>query len=279
MALFVVATPIGNLSDLSDRVRETLAAADAVVAEDTRHSRGLLSHLGLHKPLLSLPAFDERARIAPLVARLVAGENLALVTDAGTPAVSDPGALLVDAAWEAGVRVIPIAGPSALLTAVSASGLDAARFFFAGFPPRKGRDREDLFARLAGLGTAVVFFEAGNRVGDLLADLAPVFGPRRALVARELTKLHEELVRGPLPELAQRFVEGARGEVVVVVDASRDEAPAASLPPLDDAIRARLAAGDRLKDLARALAEAYGLPRQEVYSRALALKPNEPAEE
>jgi 16S rRNA (cytidine1402-2'-O)-methyltransferase len=272
MPLYVVATPIGNLEDLSPRARRVLSEVDAVVAEDTRHTRGLLSHEGLAKPLCSLPAFDEKERVAPLVARLAAGETLALVTDAGTPAVSDPGEALVDAAREAGVTIVPVPGPSAAIAALSASGLSSSRFTFLGFLPRKGEARRELVGELRRRRETVILYEAGNRTGETLAELAAALGPRRAVVARELTKLHEEIVRAPLPELAERFREGARGEVVLVVEGAGDVAQDATLPPLDEAVRARLAAGERLSDLARALADAYGMPRQEVYARALALK-------
>lgn len=274
MPLYVVATPIGNLEDLTLRAVRVLGEADAVVAEDTRRTRGLLSHLGLSKPLLSLPAFDEKARVAPLVARLVAGETLALVTDAGTPAVSDPGSALVDAAWEAGVTVVPVPGCSAALAAVSACGLDATRFFFAGFLPRKGRARAEAIEALSKLRAAVVLFEAGNRTGDTLADLAEGFGPsRRAMVARELTKLHEELARDSLEALAKRFEEGARGEVVLVIEgAAESQAPVESL---DEAILRLLGEGEKLTALARTLAATYGESRQAIYARAMALRGGE----
>lgn len=273
MPLYVVATPIGNLGDLSPRALEVLRGADAIVAEDTRHTRGLLTHFDVHRPLVSLPAFDEKRRVGPLAERLAAGESLALVTDAGTPGVSDPGSELVRAAWEAGATVVPLPGPSSALAALSASGFDTSRFFVAGFLPRKGTARREALEELRRLRAALVLFEAGNRTGDTLAELAALFGPRLALVARELTKLHEELVRGPLPELAARFADGARGEVVIVIappDAAPD--PAAALPPLDEAVRSRLAAGERIGELARALAEAYGVAKAEVYARALALR-------
>ncbi len=271
MTLYVVASPIGNLQDLSPRALDVLRSVDAIVAEDTRHTRGLLSHFDVHKPLISLPAFDEAARIGPIVARLTSGESLALVTDAGTPAVSDPGEALVDAAWDAGIQVEPLPGPSACLAALSASGLRSARFVFGGFLPRKGEARRAAFDWLLRCGETFVLYEAGNRLAETLADLAQACGPRRAVVAREITKLHEELTRGLLPDLADRWREGARGEVVIVVEGG--EAPVAmELPPLDDAIRQRLAAGDSVKDVAAALAEAYGEPRQKIYARVLALR-------
>lgn len=272
MPLLVVATPIGNLSDLSPRALEALRTADAIVAEDTRHTRGLLAHHDVHKPLLSLPAFDEANRLGPLVARLVAGETLALVTDAGTPGVSDPGSALVAAAWEAGAPVSPIPGPSAALAAVSASGFDTSRFCVLGFLPRKGEGRRQALGFIEKFGLTTVLFEAGNRTAETLAELAARWPTRRALVARELTKRHEELVRAPLPALAARFADGARGEVAIVLEGGAPAGEPAPLEPLDDAIRARLAGGASVKDVAKALAEAYGLPRQEVYARAVAIR-------
>jgi 16S rRNA (cytidine1402-2'-O)-methyltransferase len=271
MPLYVVATPIGNLQDVSPRALEILRAVDAIVAEDTRHTRGLLTHFDIHKPLLSLPAFDERARVEPLVARLAAGESFALVTDAGTPGISDPGEALVDAAWTAGVTVQPVPGPSAALAALSASGLPTSRFVFTGFLPRQGQSRRDALAWVLRTGETTVIFEAGNRLGDTLGDLLDALGDRRALVARELTKLHEELVRGTLSSLAAQFREGARGEVVLVIEGGTppDEV---ELAPLDEEIRRRLNAGESVRDIASALATAYALPRQEVYSRTLQLR-------
>ncbi len=276
MTLYVVATPIGNLEDLSPRAQRLLGEVDAIVAEDTRHTRQLLTHFGLSRPLESLPAFDEAARTGPLVARLVAGQSLALVTDAGTPAVSDPGEKLVDAAREAGVEVVPIPGPSAAIAALSASGLDSSRFCFVGFLPRKGPARREAIDELARSRVTTILYEAGNRLGPTLAELAAALGPRRAMVARELTKLHEQTVRRPLPELAERFAEGARGEVVVVVEGAREVPVAADeLPPLDEAIRARLAAGERTGEVAKALAPGYGLSRHDLYARVLALRDGE----
>lgn len=273
MTLYVVATPIGNLSDLSARAVEVLKSVDAVVAEDTRHTRGLLTHFDVHKPLLSLPAFDESARVAPLIERLRGGETLALVTDAGTPAVSDPGEALVDAAWNAGIRVIPVPGPSAAVTALSASGLRSSRFAFFGFLPRKGEGRREAIEDLRRLPMTAILYEAGNRTGDTLQDLAEALGRRRALVARELTKLHEELARGTLSELAERFKDGARGEVVLVIEASDEQSSAEEeLPALESAIRSRLAAGHRVKEIAQELATTYKLPRQQVYAETLRLR-------
>jgi len=272
MPLSVVATPIGNLSDLSPRAREVLGACDAVVAEDTRHTLGMLTHFGIRKPLLSLPAFDEAARLGPLVERLKAGEHLALVTDAGTPGVSDPGALLVAAAWEAGIVPSPVPGPSAAIAALSASGFDSARFLFWGFLPRKGEGRREALDVVRRSGLCTIVFEAGNRTGETLAELAESLPGRRVLVARELSKAYEELVRGPIGEVAARFTDGARGEVVLVIEGGPPVSDV-DLPPVDDAIRTRLAAGERVKEVAKTIADAYGLPRSEAYARVLSLRP------
>jgi 16S rRNA (cytidine1402-2'-O)-methyltransferase len=267
--LYVVATPIGNLGDLSPRAADVLRTADAVAAEDTRRTMKLFAHLGAAPPpLLSLPAFDERGRLEPIVQRLRDGQVVALCTDAGTPGVSDPGAALVAAAWAAGARVVPVPGPSAALAALAASGLPADRFLFAGFLPRKGGGRSEALAWLARVPAALVLYEAGNRTGATLADLAAALGPREAAVARELTKLHEEIVRAPLPELARRFEGEVRGEVTIVIAPPGEGAPAAAEEPerpLEDELRARLAAGDKPTAIAREVARARGLVRAEVY--------------
>src|SRR5947208_435675 len=190
--LFVVATPIGNLADITERAREVLASCDAVVAEDTRHSGNLLKHLGIQKPLHSLPAFDEGARVEPLVHRLLNGESLALVTDAGTPAVSDPGSVLVRRAVEEGVAVVPVPGPSAAIAAVSATGYPEGRFHFAGFLPRKASHRSQMLAELRPLRAQLVFYESPQRLAQTLADLS---------AEPELLHLHLQALAGDLQQL------------------------------------------------------------------------------
>ncbi len=271
--LYVVATPIGNLGDLSPRAAEVLRQVDAVAAEDTRRTARLYAHLGAAAPaMVSLPAFDERGRLDAVRARLEAGQAVALCTDAGTPGVSDPGAALVAAAWEAGARVVPVPGPSAALTALSASGLPADRFFFAGFLPRKGGGRAEQLAFLAGLPATLVLYEAGNRTAATLADLAEALGDRPAAVARELTKLHEELARGTLSALADRFAGEVRGEVTIVVAGAEAAPPAAPAEPFEDELRRRLAAGEPPSALAREVARARGLRRGDVYDALERLK-------
>jgi len=265
--LYVVATPIGNLGDLSPRAAEVLRLADLVVAEDTRRTRTLLTHAGAHPAaLLSLPAFDEEGRLGRVVSRLSAGAVVALVTDAGTPGVSDPGSRLVEAAWEAGATVVPVPGPSAALAALSASGLSADRFLFAGFLPRKGGGRADALRWLSGVPATIVLFEAGNRAASTLADLEEAFGDRMAALARELTKLHEEIARGRLSELRARFAGDLRGEVTLVVaGASAAPEPEVTEPPEEEILR-RLASGEAPTAVARAMARGRGMGRSEAYA-------------
>jgi 16S rRNA (cytidine1402-2'-O)-methyltransferase len=271
--LYVVATPIGHLGDLSPRAAEVLRHVDAVAAEDTRRTSRLFAHLGATPPpLVSLPAFDERGRLEAVVSRLAAGQAVALCTDAGTPGVSDPGAALVAAAWEAGARVVPVPGPSAALAALSASGLPADRFFFAGFLPRKGGGRAEQLAFLAGLPATLILYEAGNRTGDTLADLAGALGDRPAAVGRELTKLHEEIARGRLSELAARFAGEVKGEVTIVVAGGDAAPPPAPAEPLEEELKRRLAAGEPPSGLAREVARARGLKRADVYDALERLK-------
>ncbi len=267
--LYLVSTPIGNLGDITARAAEVLRTADAVLCEDTRHSRRLLDHLGSRAPTLSVHEHNEARRSEGLVARLAAGETLALVSDAGTPLLSDPGARLVEAAIAGGIRVVPLPGPSALLAALVASGLDAERFTFFGFLARRGRDRRDELAAIAASPFTTIVYEAPGRVGDTLAELAGACGvERRGAVARELTKQFEEVRRGTLGELAAYHATTApRGEVVLVVAGC---APVAAGDAADDAAvrgraRALLAGGAAPRDAARALVDAFGIGRNAAY--------------
>jgi 16S rRNA (cytidine1402-2'-O)-methyltransferase len=272
--LYVVATPIGNLGDLSPRAAEVLRGVRAVAAEDTRRTLQLFAHLGAPSPaMIALPAFDERGRAGAVLARLAAGEDVALCTDAGTPGVSDPGQQLVQAAWEAGARVVPVPGPCAAVAALAASGLASDRFFVQGFLPRKGGGRAEALEFLRRMPATIVLYEAGNRTGETLRELAAVLGDRPAAVARELTKLHEEIARGPLSALAERFADGARGEVTLVVaGASADAPPDRPVEPLEDELRRRMAAGESPSGIAREVAKARGLKRAEVYDALERLK-------
>ena len=268
--LYVVATPIGNLRDITLRALDVLAAADLVLAEDTRVGGKLLSAFGLSN---RLERYDEHAaeRARPKVmAALAEGGRVALISDAGTPLVSDPGFRLVREVAEAGHRVYPIPGASALLAGLSAAGLPTDRFLFAGFPPPKSAARRTFLEELAGIRATLVFFEGGSRLADSLADMAAVLGDREAVVCRELTKLYETIVRAPLSQLAaDPQFEAPRGEIVVLVGPGREtEATAA------DADAALTEALTRLKpaDAAAEVAKALGLARRDLYKRALALK-------
>ncbi|MDH5307592.1 MAG: 16S rRNA (cytidine(1402)-2'-O)-methyltransferase [Myxococcales bacterium] len=269
--LHVVATPIGNLEDVTLRALRVLGEAALVLAEDTRRTRVLLERHGVRAKPLSLHAHNEAARVARVLETLEAGGDAALVSDAGTPLVSDPGARLVAAVLAAGHDVTAVPGPSALLAALVVADIPAERFSFVGFLPRRKGARDALLASLRARPEALVFFEAPRRVAATLRALAGAFGSRAACVARELTKLHEEAARGTLDALAERFADGARGEVTIVV-AGAGEAPAADAADLEAAIRARLEAGDTPRAVAAALAKRWGVPKRDVYARALALR-------
>lgn len=217
--LYLVSTPIGNLGDLSPRAAETLESASRILAEDTRHTLKLLNHLEIKTPLVSLHAHNEASRRELILAWLAEGEDLALVSDAGTPLISDPGQRIVEAVADAGYRVVPIPGPSAALAALVGSGFPGDRFSFLGFPPRKGAERVELLEGISLSRDPVVLFESPERVGRLLEDLAEACGGgRRVVVARELTKIHEEFVRGTLDQVGRHFEDHSpRGEFVVVV--------------------------------------------------------------
>ncbi len=281
--LRVVATPIGNLADLSPRAREALATADVVAAEDTRHSLQLLRYLGLERPLVSLHEHNEAARVPALIARLQAGENVALVSDAGTPLLSDPGAGLVGAAVAAGLRVTPLPGASALLAALCVAGLPAERFSFEGFLPAKTMARRQALEALANDTRTLVFYEAPHRIVDTLSDALTAFGAdRQAVVARELTKLHETVYRGSLGELvamAPQEPNLARGEIVLLVQGHRPVAGGEVLPA--EALRwLRILLPHLAPSRAAAVvAEGLGLRRQAVYTLALSLSsPEDPGD-
>lgn len=228
--LYVVATPIGNLGDLSPRAVETLRAVDAICAEDTRHSRPLLAQFGIDRPLLALHEHNEDAQADALVARLQAGDSLALISDAGTPLVSDPGFRLVRAARAAGVRVSPVPGPSALIAALSVAGLPSDRFVFEGFLPAKASARRERLQGLANETRTLIFYESAHRIADTLDDSVAVFGVERAAVlARELTKLFETVLDGTLAALQAQVAADPnqrKGEFVLIIDGASDDADA-----------------------------------------------------
>jgi 16S rRNA (cytidine1402-2'-O)-methyltransferase len=270
--LYVVATPIGNLDDLSRRAERTLREVARVVAEDTRRTRQLLSHLGIEKK--PLDRLDEHATphdVARVIEALSAGQDVALVTDAGTPAISDPGAALAAEAARAGIPIVPIPGASAVLVAIAGSGFSGTRFRFFGFLPRSGRERDEAIGDLLGTPEIAVFFESPHRTEATLAELARAAPDRPAVVARELTKIHEDFVRGTLTELSapREWL----GEVTIVLGPwQRPDADlAATDETVDGWISAELAKGAHAKEAARIVAARSGRPRRELYARVLAL--------
>jgi 16S rRNA (cytidine1402-2'-O)-methyltransferase len=273
VTLYVVATPIGNLGDITLRALETLRAADVVAAEDTRHTRKLLAAHGIEgKTLASLHAHSTEREVAALVERLKAGANIALVTDAGTPGVSDPGDALVRGAHAAGVGVVPIPGPSAAIAALSASGLGSGGAFrFLGFLPRDGTARAKAIATIASSPEPVVLFESPERTATTLGDLSEVTPTRAVCVARELTKVHEELVRGTLADVATSR-DTWRGEVVIVLGPLDVAEPEVSDADVDARIDKELAAGFSPRYTAELVAAWSGKPKREVYERVIRRK-------
>lgn len=277
----MVSTPIGNLSDISDRARQCLAAASLVVAEDTRRTGRLLEHLKLSRPLRSLHAHNEASRVPEIIEALGRGDDVALVSDAGTPLVSDPGERTVQAAIGAGFPVVPIPGPSAILASLIGSGLPCARFTFLGFVPRKGRDRTQILERIAASPDTVVVFESPERLVKLLEALRDVLGKgRRVSVARELTKIHEEFVRGTPAEVADRYREvPPRGEVTVVIEGAGDEEPEVTEAMIQAAAREVQEMGLATSAAAKEMAKSLGIPRREAYAVLQDLKDARGAEE
>lgn len=275
--LHVVSTPIGNLDDLSSRARTVLCAADTILAEDTRRTGVLAGHVGASGTLVSLHAHNEAARVEQVLAWLDEGMSLALVSDAGTPLVSDPGARLVEAVIEAGHDVVPIPGPSAPLTALIGSGLAGGRFTFLGFVGRKGREREADLGTVAAARHPVVLFESPQRLGRLLEDLVGACGPeRRACVARELTKVYEEFRRGTLHELAAYYEDrSVKGEVTVVIDgAVEDEDPTETAARAEALARSLLGEGMKASAVAKEVARRLDVGRNEAYRIVHDLEPS-----
>ena len=268
--LYLVATPIGNLGDISLRALETLAAADVIACEDSRVTRKLIEHYGIATQLTPYHEHNAAEARPRLLARLADGQSVALVSDAGTPLISDPGYKLVRAACAAGHAVTAVPGASAVLTALSAAGLPTDRFFFEGFLPPSQAARQRRIAALVSIPASLVLFESGPRLPAALADLASTLGSRDAAICPELTKLHEEIRRGPLDELARHYAAGGetRGEIVIVVAPPRGGGKNAD--DIDELLRRALARVS-VKDAVGEVAFATGRPRREVYQRALAL--------
>lgn len=269
--LYLIATPIGHLADLSLRAVETLRAVDCIACEDTRHSTILCRHHGITTPLVSYYREKERQRTPQLLARLQAGKNIALITDAGTPGLSDPGAVLVRQARAAGLEIRAIPGASALTTALSLAGLEAGDFYFGAFLPATSQARQRALRSLAGLHCPLIFYEAPHRIHACLRDMLLVWGERQAQLFRELTKLHEEHLNGSLTQLCQLVAGGIKGELVLVVagcEAVANEKP----EDLDSLLRwYRDERQSTLRQAVSEIAADLGLPRSQIYRSALAL--------
>lgn len=271
--LYIVATPIGNLADFSPRAQATLRAVACIAAEDTRHSRPLLNHFGITTPLLALHEHNEREAAAGLLTRLHNGEDIALISDAGTPLVSDPGYRLVAEAHAAGVRVVPIPGPCAVSTALSAAGLPADRFVFEGFPPPKTQARRKHLQTLAAESRTLVFYEAPHRIAECVQDLAEVFGgAREAVLLKELTKFYETVRRGPLQDLLawlQAAPEHSKGEFVLAVAGAPKAEEGEPIDPEALRILRILHQDLPLKQAAKLAAEITGIPKNKLYRAGL----------
>ena len=282
--LHLVATPIGNLRDITLRALETLAAADAIACEDSRVTRKLLDHYGIATPLTPYHEHNAVAARPKLLARLAAGEAIALISDAGTPLISDPGFKLVRAVCEAGLPVSAVPGPSAALAALAVAGLPTDRFFFEGFLPPKDGARRTRITELARIPATLILYESGPRIGRALHALAEGLGPRQAAVCRELTKLHEEVRRDDLAALARAYDANAkdlaeiRGEFAIVIAPPADEEDAADADAVDALLRRALRHAS-VKDAVSDVAAATGRPRREIYQRALALSDDQESED
>jgi len=267
--LYVIATPIGNLEDITLRALRILKEVDLIAAEDTRHTKGLLSHYGITTPLTSCHEHNERAKAHALVESLERGNKIALVSDAGTPTVSDPGYLLVREAIKAGIQIIPIPGASALTAVLSASGLAADAFVFEGFPPPKRQERKAWLRELESESRTIVFYEAPHRLKESLQDLFEILGDRELVLARELTKVHEEFIRGRLSQvMAEIDRRDVRGEIVLMVSGAEKQ----QHPPRDRLIaeiQKLKTKGIRIKEIAEVLGEKYAYSKREIYRLAL----------
>jgi 16S rRNA (cytidine1402-2'-O)-methyltransferase len=268
--LYVVATPIGNLEDITLRALRVLKEVDLIAAEDTRHSQILLSHHGISTPLTSYHEHNEKSKARQLISRLQQGENIAVVSDSGTPAISDPGYRLVVEAARSGIRVIPIPGACALAAALSAGGLPTDRFVFEGFLSAKKQQRREQLRALSGETRTLIFYEAPHRVTETLRDLLEIFGNREIVLAREVTKIHEEFLRGRLTDMAQQIGDrDIKGEITLLVAGSSGK-PEISQEQIKGEIRELKNSGMRVKEIAEILGEKYGQPKKEIYRLALA---------
>ncbi|HEY0005377.1 MAG TPA: 16S rRNA (cytidine(1402)-2'-O)-methyltransferase [Pyrinomonadaceae bacterium] len=280
--LYIVATPIGNLEDITYRAVRLLSEVDLIACEDTRRTQVLLNHYGIKTKMLSYHEHNERSRAAQLGRMLSSGANVAVVSDAGTPGISDPGFRLANVAFEVGAEVVPVPGPTALIAALVASGLPTDEFFFGGFLPARSTQRRARLMDARAISSTLIFYESPHRLAESLSDAREILGEREAVVARELTKMHEEMARGRLSELAVRFAsaEAARGEIVLVIDRTviESEAPADSAA---QGLAVRVAAleeeGLEMRAALKRVARELGLTRAEAYRRLVAERGRERA--
>jgi 16S rRNA (cytidine1402-2'-O)-methyltransferase len=270
--LYLVASPIGNLEDITFRAVRILKECDLIACEDTRHTLKLLNHYGIGKPLISYHDHNEATRSAELMARLQAGSNVALISDAGMPLVADPGYRLVTAAVAKGISVQPIPGPSALLTALAASGLPTDAFRFAGFLPAKSGQRSNVLEAHANDPATLIFYEAPHRILDALADVDRILGARPVVVARELTKAHEEFLRGTARQILDILAarDTVKGEITLLIGkAAKNHAPQQDQTPVEEAVATCMREGLTRMDAVKAVARRRGLSKREVYAQAL----------
>ncbi|HNQ15812.1 MAG TPA: 16S rRNA (cytidine(1402)-2'-O)-methyltransferase [Pyrinomonadaceae bacterium] len=274
MPLYLVATPIGNLNDISARALDTLRAVDLIACEDTRHTLKLLNHFGIKNRLVSYHEHNETERSTELLEELKDGRSVAVVTDAGTPGINDPGFRIVELARNAGVDIYPVPGPVAFVSAVVASGLPTDAIFFGGFLPSRGSERRKRLEETGSVPATLVFYESPHRIAKSLADCVEILGDRRACVAREITKLHEEYACGRLVELAARFGSGTKGEIVLVIERESDENTVSGLGnvSLEARIRQLESEGFDPRSALKKAAKEFGMSKPEAYRRLLQSK-------
>lgn len=272
--LYIVSTPIGNLEDITLRALRILKEVDLIATEDTRHSLKLLTHYGISRPLISYWSEKEKVRSGEILERLHAGQSVALISDAGTPGISDPGALLIKMALSEGINVIPIPGPSALIAALSISGLSTEEFTFIGFLPYRKSQRQKILKDLSLEPRTLVFFEAPHRIIEALSDMEEIFAGRKAVVAKEISKIHEEVLRGSISEILKRLRESTiAGEYVIIVEGrsarGREEKELTTEDALSE-VSSLMKKGVGRKEAVKKVAEAYGLSKKELYDKSLA---------
>ncbi len=270
--LYLIATPIGNLGELSPRALKVIEEMDFIAAEDTRHSGELLAGFGLKKAMISCHEHNEEEAASKIIALLKQGKKVAYMSDAGYPAISDPGERLVRRAVKEGIKVTTVSGANAALNALASSGLASRHFYFHGFLPVKDGDRKKELSALLRHEETLIFYEAPHRIGKTLRDLYEAFGDRKATLARELTKTHEEFIRGSLQELCALDPETLKGEMVIVVEGCQDKGPTLSEEEILQAMQEKIASGAKAKDAAKEIAEEHGLSKNKIYALYLSKK-------